>query len=402
MPMNTDKAITALEECKRDSPPLLLSVLSPEQRTAFFRLWATLIHFLVHPIQPEAKPVISADYYEDALKSLSVESISALTKLVQENPLTEEFWCQGGTDDIDGLVLRFLRARKWNVKAAFSMLTECLRWRKEFGVRKLMMEGERLFSPIPLTSGESFFWKHDKQRRPVIIMRGKLHRPSAQSPKDMMSFSVYQMETGRKLLQPGVDKVCLLFDLSGGSLANFDLSSIRFIIQTLQDYYPECLGKCLLVNAPWFFWGCWRIIRPWLDPAVVEKVEFVSSRERMLELFDADKLLSWYGGDDKYEYAYIPPNEQDIPTALPDSEWTQLKLGAETEKTRFIDLTLQASLDPQNQDIDQQRNECKEKLLSFYRKIDKHSIAGSFYHRIGAVSREDGTVDWTKANTSNK
>jgi hypothetical protein len=91
--MNTTETISTPEECRKDSPPLLLSVLSPDQRAAFFRLWATLIHFLVHPIQPEAKPVISADYYEDALKSLSVESISALTKLVHENPLTEEGWC---------------------------------------------------------------------------------------------------------------------------------------------------------------------------------------------------------------------------------------------------------------------------------------------------------------------
>ena len=317
-------------------------------------------------------------------------------------PLAEEFWCQAGTDDIDGLILRFLRARKWNVKAAFSMITECLKWRKEFGVRKLMVEGERAFSPVALVSGESFFWKHDKQRRPVIVMRGRLHRPSAQSPKDMMSFTVYQMEMGRRLLQPGVDKVCLLFDLSGGSISNFDLASIRFIVQTLQDYYPECLGKCLIVNAPWFFWGCWRVIRPWLDYAVVEKVEFVSGPEKMLNFFDANNLLAWYGGSDEYEYAYIPPNDRDVPVAIPDSEWRQLKLATETEKTRFIDLTLQASLDPQSQDIDQQRNQCKDRLLSFYRRIDKHSLAGSFYHRIGVVSREDGTVDWTKANTSTK
>lgn len=304
--MNRSTAGTAEESCRGNSPPLLLSALSPEQRETFFRLWAMLIHFLVHPIQSEAKHALSAEYYEDALKSLSVESISALTSLVHENPLAQEFWCQGGTDDIDGLVLRFLRARKWNVKAAFAMITECLRWRKEFGVRKLMVEGERAFNPVPLVSGESFFWKHDKQRRPVIVMRGRLHRPSAQSPKDMMLFSVYQMETGRRLLQPGVDKVCLLFDLSGGSISNFDLSSIRFIVQTLQDYYPECLGKCLVVNAPWFFWGCWKVIRPWLDPAVVEKIEFISGPARMLEFFDADNLLSWYGGNDKYEYTYLP------------------------------------------------------------------------------------------------
>ena len=128
-----------------------------------------------------------------------------------------------------------------------------------------------------------------------------------------------------------------------------------------------------------------------------EKIEFISGPEKILDFFDASNLLSWYGGSDKYEYAYIPPNDRDIPVAMPDSEWRQLKLATETEKTRFIDLTLQASLDPQNQDLEQQRNQCKDRLLSSYRKIDKHSLAGSFYHRIGIISREDGTVDWTRA-----
>jgi hypothetical protein len=38
------------------------------------------------------------------------------------------FWCK----------LRFLRARKWDVHAAYTMFTDCENWRKEYGVDELV------------------------------------------------------------------------------------------------------------------------------------------------------------------------------------------------------------------------------------------------------------------------
>ena len=51
------------------------------------------------------------------------------------------------------------------------------------------------------------------------------------------------------------------------------------MIDTLQDFYPETLDKCLIVDAPWIFRACWVIIKPWLDPVTASKVAFVKTDE---------------------------------------------------------------------------------------------------------------------------
>ena len=45
----------------------------------------------------------------------------------------------------------------------------------------------------------------------------------------------------------------------------------------LERYYPETLSFVLIYNAPWVFQPFWRIITPWLDPVVSEKVRPVAS-----------------------------------------------------------------------------------------------------------------------------
>ena len=38
-----------------------------------------------------------------------------------------------------------------------------------------------------------------------------------------------------------------------------------------QAYFPETLGACFLINAPWIFHPLWAIVRPWLDPHTRDK-----------------------------------------------------------------------------------------------------------------------------------
>jgi hypothetical protein len=46
-------------------------------------------------------------------------------------------------------------------------------------------------------------------------------------------------------------------------------------IHILERYYPESMGITLVINAPFVFWGCWQIIKPWIDPVAREKVRIL-------------------------------------------------------------------------------------------------------------------------------
>lgn len=50
----------------------------------------------------------------------------------------------------------------------------------------------------------------------------------------------------------------------GFSFYNMDYGFVKQLIWLLTRRFPERLGRCLLLNAPLIFSGCWSIIRLWL------------------------------------------------------------------------------------------------------------------------------------------
>lgn len=69
-----------------------------------------------------------------------------------------------------------------------------------------------------------------------------------------------------------------------------DYPLLKFLISMLQDCYPEFLGQCLVVNAPWIFNTCWALIKVWLDPETAKKVVFV--KRNQLPQYMADDVSS--------------------------------------------------------------------------------------------------------------
>lgn len=64
-------------------------------------------------------------------------------------------------------------------------------------------------------------------------------------------FSLFMMEYGRTLLKPPIETVTMVFDMTEAGMKNMDLKSLQFTIQSLQNYYPESLGKVLVYNSSW-------------------------------------------------------------------------------------------------------------------------------------------------------
>lgn len=202
----------------------------------------------------------------------------------------------------DPIVLRFLRARKFDVNQAYEMLYAMLKFRIEFqqiGVGALdpmMCENE-------LKAGKSFYHGHDKEGRPVCYIRARHHDPSKSDPLENQRFTVLMMEYGKSQLQPPGETVTIVFDMSNTTLKNIDIKSMQFMVHTLQNFYPESLGKVLVYNSTWIVNGAWKIIRPWLDPVTAAKVNFIKPEE-MRNYIPAENLPKEYGGKDPFEYNY--------------------------------------------------------------------------------------------------
>jgi len=138
--------------------------------------------------------------------------------------LRHAFWSMVKHDNPDGLLLRFLRARKWDVQNALIMLVAAMHWRMQEMhvdddiIRKgeagsledsassnaaVKKEGEDFLAQLKL--GKSFLHGTDREGRPMCFVRVRLHKQGEQSEASVERFTVYTIETARYLLGSNVD-----------------------------------------------------------------------------------------------------------------------------------------------------------------------------------------------------
>jgi hypothetical protein len=55
------------------------------------------------------------------------------------------------------------------------------------------------------------------------------------------------------------------------------IAFIKWSAKLSQDYYPEILGKMVVVNAPFVFSGIFSVIKGWLDEKTRKKIYVVGS-----------------------------------------------------------------------------------------------------------------------------
>ncbi|KAF3398017.1 hypothetical protein F1880_006503 [Penicillium rolfsii] len=244
-------------------------------------------------------------------------------------------------DNPDVMMLRFLRARKWDVPKAFAMMMEAIVWRvKEMHVDDDVMargelhalQQERNNANVvdkkagkdflaQMRMGKAYVHGTDKLGRPIVVIRVRLHKPGAQSEETLERYIVHVIESVRLTLSPPVETAAVVFDMTGFGLSNMEYPPVKFILKCFEANYPESLGVLLIHNAPWVFsgWskphradmtGIWRIIRGWMDPDIAAKVNFTNTND-LTKFIARDQLVEELGGTEKWKYEYIEPEENE-------------------------------------------------------------------------------------------
>lgn len=134
------------------------------------------------------------------------------------------FWSMVKGDNPDSLLLRFLRARKWDIKKALVMLISTMRWRllemhvdddimfngeasavkmSQGSDPKEKKKGEDFLTQMRL--GKSFLHGVDRAGRPICVVRVRLHKAGDQDNEGLERFTVYTIETARLLLAPPIE-----------------------------------------------------------------------------------------------------------------------------------------------------------------------------------------------------
>ncbi|XP_077299660.1 real-time isoform X2 [Arctopsyche grandis] len=229
---------------------------------------------------------LDTDYIQRYLGELTVMQES---RLVQLRKWVADL--QKGKVPNDATLLRFLRARDFNVEKAREMLSQSLIWRKKHQVDKILSEYQ-----VPQVATDYFpgGWHHnDKDGRPLYVLRlGQMDVKGllkSIGEEGLLKLTLHICEEGLSYMAEATKATgrpiwtwCLLVDLDGLNMRHLWRPGIRAllrIIQIVEANYPETMGRVLIIRAPRVFPILWTIVSTFIDDNTRSKFLFYGGKD---------------------------------------------------------------------------------------------------------------------------
>lgn len=192
----------------------------------------------------------------------------------------------------DATLLRFLRARKFNVTAAKEMYVKCEEWRVSFGVNTILTDFHYKEKAQVAKYYPQYYHKTDKDGRPVYIEQlgavniTEMYKITTEERmlKNLVweyeAFTYFRLPACSRQQNHLVETSCTILDLKGISIttATQVYSYISAASHIGQNYYPERMGKFYVINAPFGFSAVFSVIKKFLDPVTVNKIFVLGSK----------------------------------------------------------------------------------------------------------------------------
>ncbi|XP_033747667.1 SEC14-like protein 2 isoform X2 [Pecten maximus] len=216
-----------------------------------------------------------------------------------------------GPDHDDRFLLRWLKARKFDLNKSEEMLRNSFSWREKNNVDTILEDFE---SPEVLkkyfTGGTSGF---DKEGCPIWVdPLGRLDFKGLMTSvkqRDMLlhklcdleRFSKVMVDQSRKLGRV-IDKETIIYDMEKVGMRHLwkpGIDTFNQFVTLVEDNYPERLKFIFIINAPKIFPVIWKLVRPFVAEETRKKIKVFGTanyKDTLLEYIDADQLPAAYGG----------------------------------------------------------------------------------------------------------
>ena len=216
----------------------------------------------------------------------------------------------------DWTLTRFLRARDYDVRRAFTMFVNHLKWREDYGVDDILAkdfpEREGVLEVFP-----QGYHGVTKEGLPLYIQKlggvdyGRLMAVTTEERVIQLFIQEYEKFIRQKLpacsahFRRFTEKSVTVMDMAGVGLKHTRGNNGRItkkILSIAQDNYPELMGRTIIINAPSVMKVIFNLFKPILGARTVAKVEMHGKHclPKLLQYVEPDQLPKDLGGTSEY------------------------------------------------------------------------------------------------------
>ncbi|KAM7525321.1 hypothetical protein LguiA_015223 [Lonicera macranthoides] len=224
---------------------------------------------------------------------------STFQDLVYENTMRRKVHQGYPTETL----LRFLKAREGNVAKAHKMLVDCLKWRVQNEIDDILAK--------PIVPTDLYRAVRDSQLiglsgysregLPVFAIGVGLSTFEKASVHYYVQSHIQFNEYRDRVILPAatkkygkhISKCVKVLDMSGLKLSALSQIKLLTIISTIDDLnYPEKTITYYIVNVPYIFSACWKVVKPLLQERTRTKIQVLPGcgRDDLLKIMDYTSL----------------------------------------------------------------------------------------------------------------
>ncbi len=195
----------------------------------------------------------------------------------------------------DWYLLRFCRARKFNVEKIKLMIKNYFEFQKEVDMDGIAKMDLSRYDLLRANTHHGYFFT-DKKGQPVYydFMRDIDEKMLFKNytEKELIKYFVQSYERLVNVILPEcsrvsgrkIEKTICIFDLKKTKILKMFRGQFKAFLKVCtnisQNYYPELLDKTFIINAGVVFSGIWSIAKYWIDEKTRKKIHIISGSGR--------------------------------------------------------------------------------------------------------------------------